>query len=38
MGKGSFRNLKLGKNVHRQVKRRGAPLKPPVKPKPPGKP
>jgi hypothetical protein len=23
--KGSFKNIKLGKNVHRQIKRRGAP-------------
>lgn len=23
--KGGFKNLKLGKNVHRQLKRRGAP-------------
>jgi len=23
--KGSFKNVKLGKNVHRQMKRRGAP-------------
>ena len=32
MGKGGFKNLKLGKVVHRQIKRRGAPLKPPAKP------
>jgi hypothetical protein len=38
MGKGAFKNLKLGKNVHRQVKRRGAPVRPAPKPRdvPPG--
>ncbi len=37
---GSFRNVKLGKNVHRQVKRRGPPERPFPKrqaPKPPSK-
>lgn len=37
MRKGGFKNLKLGKDVHRQLKRRGAPPKPPVKSKGPGK-
>jgi hypothetical protein len=30
-----FRNQKLGKNVHRQIKRRGEPARRPVKPRPP---
>jgi hypothetical protein len=27
--KGTFRNVKLGKNVYRQMKRRGPPVQPP---------
>jgi hypothetical protein len=27
--KGTFRNVKLGKNVYRQIKRRGPPVQPP---------
>ena len=29
--KGGFKNIKLGKNVHRQIKRRGAPQQPPAR-------
>jgi len=29
--KGGFKNLKLGKNVYRQMKRRGPPPRPPEK-------
>ncbi len=29
--KGTFKNLKLGKNVYRQLKRRGSPAPPPPK-------
>lgn len=29
--KGGFKNIKLGKNVHRQIKRRGVPQQPPAK-------
>jgi hypothetical protein len=29
--KGSFKNIKLGKNIHRQLKRRGFPDRPPAK-------
>lgn len=32
---GSFKNIKLGKNVYRQMKRRGAPEYPPPKQQPP---
>jgi hypothetical protein len=32
-----FKNLKLGKNVFRQIKRRGAPDRPPPKKQPPKK-
>ena len=35
---GSFRNIKLGKNVFRQIKRRGAPDRTRVKPIPRPKP
>ncbi len=37
---GSFKNIKLGKNVYRQLKRRGPPAQPPKReePKVPGKP
>ena len=30
-GKGGFKNIKLGKNVYRQLKRRGPPQPPPDK-------
>jgi hypothetical protein len=30
--KGGFKNLKLGKNIHRQMKRRGEPDRRPAKP------
>lgn len=30
MGKGGFKNLKLGKDVHRQIRRRGSPPMPPL--------
>jgi len=29
--KEGFKNIKLGKNVHRQIKRRGVPQQPPTK-------
>jgi hypothetical protein len=29
--KGGFKNIKLGKNVYRQMKRRGPPDRPPAK-------
>jgi hypothetical protein len=37
--KGGFKNIKLGKNVYRQMKRRGAPdtVPPKQQPKPPAK-
>ncbi len=34
--RGGFKNLKLGKNVYRQMKRRGRPDRPPVRTQPPG--
>jgi hypothetical protein len=30
-GKGEFRNIKLGKNVYRQLKRQGSPQRVPVR-------
>jgi hypothetical protein len=37
--KGGFKNIKLGKNVYRQMKRRGSPdsIRPKQQPKPPTK-
>jgi hypothetical protein len=36
-GKGRFKNIKLGKNVHRQLKRRGPPQPIPTKRQTPGR-